>query len=145
MTLRARWLLLLAGIIGLGYVPGLLAVTCTSITAGGNWGTAGNWSCTAGGAHVPLAGEDVIINTNFTVNVATNTVATVTVNGGFTLTQSSALTTSGALSVSGALNSTNTMAIGGATTLSRTLSIHHTAGTHTLTGNGATNNADTLA
>jgi hypothetical protein len=144
MTSRTRRFLLLAWILGLGYAPALLAVTCTSITAGGNWGTAGNWSCTAGGAHVPLAGEDVIVNTNFTVNVATNTVATVTVNGGFTLTQSSTLTTSGALSVSGILNSTNTMTIGGATSISGTLSINNTAGTRTFTGNVAVNNGGTL-
>lgn len=112
----AAWLAVLL----FAFVTPAMAATCTTATTGGNWGTAGNWTCTAGGNHVPLAADDVVINRNFTVNVATAAVASVTMTAG-TLTQSSALNTAvgGPLIISGGtFNSTNNMTIGGATTLS---------------------------
>jgi hypothetical protein len=112
---------------GLGHASAVLAVTCTTVTTGGNWNVAANWNCTAGGAHVPLAGEDVIVDRNFTVNAATASLASMTLNAG-TLTQSSALTiqAGGALNIAGGiLNSNNTVSVGGPTNV--------TAGTFNLT------------
>ncbi len=57
------------------------AAACTSL-ATGNWGTAGTWSC----GHVPAAGDTVTIalGTTVTLNVTSNVLASLTVNGTLT-------------------------------------------------------------
>src|SRR3979490_279085 len=59
------------------------AVTCTSVAGANSWSVAAPWTCPAGGAHVPANGEDVVIaNTStVTLNVPSNTLASLTVNG----------------------------------------------------------------
>jgi hypothetical protein len=134
------------------------AAACTTATTGGNWNTAGNWTCVPGPNHVPVAADTVTINRNFTVNVATANVVSITMTAG-TLTQSSAMNTAGTLSLSGGtlnssaaltaggltitggtFNSTNTMTINGDTSITNgTLNLNATTGTHNFNGDVAIN------
>ena len=69
---------LLTSLTGMGSWGGnAYAAACASVT--GNWGTAGTWSC----GHVPVAGDTVSITlgTTVTLNVNTNVLASLTVNG----------------------------------------------------------------
>lgn len=61
-----------------------LAATCTSNAGAVNWNTAANWSC----GHVPAAGDSVIIpnGSTVTLNVNTNTLASLQIDSGGTLT-----------------------------------------------------------
>ena len=96
------------------FAPVAEAVLCTTSTVGGNWNVPGDWSC----GHVPLTTDDVAIDRNFTVNLATANVISVTMTAGI-LTQSSAFNVAGPLLIQGGtFNSTNTMTIGGVTTIS---------------------------
>jgi MSHA biogenesis protein MshQ len=126
---------------GLAYAPAVLAVTCTSTAAGGNWNLVGTWTGCAGGngvpANTPGTNDTAIIATtgaSFVTLNAAETVVAVTVNANAFLTQSSSLTTTGALNVAGTMTSTNTMAIGGATSITGTLNITSVTGTRTFTG-----------
>ncbi len=68
----------------------------------GNWSSTANWSATSGGGScgcTPLAGDDVFIETNMTLNVSTPLLASVTINATRTLTMNVNVT----LSISGAL------------------------------------------
>jgi len=93
------------------------AAACSSVT--GNWGTAGTWSC----GHVPVAGDTVTITlgTTVTLNVNTNVLASLTVDGTLTtLAGSSAdLYIGGNIVNNGTINmqlstSTNTIYLAGA-------------------------------
>jgi hypothetical protein len=59
------------------------AVTCNWNSVGANWGTAANWTCTAGGTnHVPIAGDLVTFGPtdgNCTINVDPNNLASITI------------------------------------------------------------------
>lgn len=121
--------------------PAAHAATCTSNGAGINWNTAANWTCAPAPVNkVPAAADIVIINSNMTVNANTANLASVTINNGFTLTQSRDLNMTGALNVAGILNSSDTMFIGGPTTISgpspatAALNIVTTGGNHTFAG-----------
>ncbi len=57
------------------------ADTCTSSTDG-EWSSV-TWSC----GHTPVAGDDVVIGSNVTLPTSPITVASLTINDGFTLTQ----------------------------------------------------------
>src|SRR5882672_4774035 len=81
------------------------AVTCTSVAGANSWSVAATWSCTAGGAHVPLTGEDVVIpvGSTVTLNVGSNNLASLTVNGTLGIGNSNTnrtLTVSGNVTVS---------------------------------------------
>jgi len=53
--------------------------TCTSQVTTANWNSAGTWNC----GHVPAAGENIVIRAGdtITMNVASNVLGTITING----------------------------------------------------------------
>lgn len=123
--------------------------TCTS-TGTGNWGTAGTW--TGCGGLVPQTGDTVIIAVGHTVtvNVNTNNISSLTVNG--TLTVGATVTVSGDLTVSGTVNVGNsttarTVTIGGNITINSggALQVPTTSNaTHTLNAGGNLTNDGTF-
>jgi hypothetical protein len=127
----------------------------TNTSTGVLWNVAANWSL----GHVPLAAEDVVINTNMAMNMPAGlfTVNSITVNTGRTLTignsttaQTIAVTTSvtttgtGSIVV-GAFAATHSLTIGGTLTNAGTLTMWNSAtqlcdvtlNGSSITGNGA--------
>jgi hypothetical protein len=101
------------------------AATCTA-AATGNWNTVGTWSC----GHVPLAADDVVINSGATVTVDTTAVAnTVTINAaavanGLTIASPNSLTVTGAVTMNAATAAVaSTLAVGTGTLSAASIAI----------------------
>jgi hypothetical protein len=133
------------------------ALTCNS-TGSGNWKTAGTWSC----GQVPGSGDDVTIVAGHTVTMNSNPGAcnNLTINGTLNWGQANTLTVSGNLVISGGIVSgsatgtltvtsgtltvtssggtigRNAFTVGGATTISGTLTFDANSGTGTKTFTG---------
>lgn len=120
------------------------AVLKTSI--GAAWNASGNWSPSG----IPIAGDDIVINTNMTSGPpAALTFSSLTVNSGFTLTHTgSAITLSGNLQVDGTYQlTTANLTVNGTTSISGTLNDNNNIGTNrfdglvTITGTGTISNS----
>ncbi|HEY9005056.1 MAG TPA: hypothetical protein VIM75_02930 [Ohtaekwangia sp.] len=130
------------------------AQTNTSTGAGTTWNTPGNWSL----GHVPLPAEDVVVNTNITMNMPAGafTVNSITVNAGKILTIGNSTTAqtinvttfvnvAGTLNV-GAFTATHALTIGGTLTNTGTINLWNsttqvcnvTLNGTSITGNGTT-------
>ncbi len=108
------------------FAGGAHAVTCTSAAAVNNWSTVATWSC----GHVPANGDDVVIAVGgtTTLNVNSNTLASLTVNGTLTINAAAGLT----MTVTGNIAVTGTFSVGA------------TAVTHTLNAGGNITNTGTI-
>ncbi|HAM51175.1 MAG TPA: hypothetical protein DCP92_10990 [Nitrospiraceae bacterium] len=133
-------LILLLAVMFLSPSGTAIGAVCNS-TGTGNWSTAGTWSC----SNVPAAGDTVTILTgnNVTVDVATATVNSLTVNSGGILTVTTFNVSATTISVSGTMNGT------GAGTITGTLTFN-SGGTYIHAKNGgaiptATWNAGSVA
>lgn len=110
---------------------GALAVTKTS--TGTTWNAGGNWSP----AGIPVAGDDIIINSNMTTGPpAALTFASLTVNSGFTFTHTgTAIILSGNLVVDGTYQLTNlSLTVNGLTSISGTLDDNNSGGSNRFDG-----------
>ena len=76
---------------------GAHAVTCTSAAAVNNWSVVGTWSC----GHVPVNGDDVVIiaGGTTTLDVNSNTLASLTVNGTLVATKTDEMFAAGGVGV----------------------------------------------
>ena len=103
------------------YKAGLLLITLIGVNnlnaanrysiANGNWNLTSSWAATSGGAagaSIPVAADNVFIESNKTVTIASNTACTnISIANGSTLNVGAFnLTTTGLVSVSGAINFT---------------------------------------
>jgi len=109
-----RKYVLLASLAALGSWGGYVHAAACASQATGNWGTAGTWNC----GHVPATGDTVTITLGNTVtlNVNTNVLASLTVNG--------VLTTAGA--------SGSDIYIGGDIVNNGTINMQASTGTNTI-------------
>jgi hypothetical protein len=135
-------------------IAGILdAAIITSTATGGDWATGSTWD----GGNVPASTDAVVIATTgtdeVTINTATTTCASLTINSGATLSVNRPFTVSGATSISGTINfgSTNTtsrlMTFTGAVTLNNGAVWNETNSSAIPTfsfGNSLTNNATTF-
>ncbi len=156
--LNRSFLRLLVGVMLLSAASGAHALTCTSTAAVNNWSVAATWSGGVGNCNrVPANGDDVIISAGgtTTLDVNSNTLASLTVNG--TLTVASTLNVNNTTASSLTINNGGTVTIGNNATAravtvagditvagTGTFSVGATNATHTLTAGGNITNAGTI-
>jgi hypothetical protein len=129
LAFRCVPVLLLAAA-ALGQTTAAWALTCTSV-ASSNWSVAGTWTSAGNCNRVPLAGDDVVIDTGTTLDTSSAALASLTVNGTLTVGNSA---TARALTVTGDI------VVGGA----GAIAVGATAATHTLAAGGNVANAGTV-
>ncbi|MHB8743020.1 MAG: DUF6701 domain-containing protein [Sulfuricaulis sp.] len=148
--IAVRWML---GVALLWAAGSAHAATCNSTAMVNNWSALATWSC----GHVPANGDDVVISSGSTttLNVNSNTLASLTVNG--TLIVGATLNVNNSAAAFLTINSGGVVTIGNSGTAravtvtgditvigTGTFSVGATSATHTLTVGGDITNAGTI-